>query len=559
MTLRFILLLVLSSLTLLGQSPQETYQLGLTQEHATGNLREAIKLYSQAVKSSGNDRPLAAKALVRIAGAQEKLGQQSEAADTYTEVLLKYPDQREQSALAKDRLTALLKNSPSTAQKMPKAGLQDVSSVTGPLFQNYCITCHSAANKAGGLDLGSLNAKNVGENTAMWETLLGRLRARRDPPGVPRPDDKTYRAVIAKLEQALDSVHAANAQLNNTERVTNLELATRIAAFLWGTAPDASLLDDAQRGRLRNDVALERQVSRMLRDPKSSHLISNFFEPWLFLDKLKTTSIDSALFPQVDAELLQSMETEARLFLESQLRENHDAVELWTAKYTFVNERLARHYGMKQITGKEFRRVTWPDNTRAGILGQAGPLTALSLASRTSPTKRGLYVFSRFLGMDAPPPPANVPPLAETPENRAGPMRDRLAAHQVNPRCANCHVNFDPLGLALENFDAAGQWRTMEGSFSINASGAFIDGTPFNGPAELRSGLLKYRDAYYSNLTQQLLAYSLNRKGRTRLHDYEMPSVRAIVRAASSDDYRWSSIISGVVSSAPFQMKNIVP
>jgi hypothetical protein len=405
-----------------------------------------------------------------------------------------------------------------------------------------------------------LNAKNVSENTAMWENLLRRLQARRDPPmGLPRPDDRTYRAAIASLQRALDRAYPASGPLGSAERVTDMELATRIAAFLWGSAPDAPLLEDARRGRLQDDSVVERQVTRMLRDPKSSHLISGFFEPWLLLDKSKMAQIDPALFPEFDAELLQSMETETRLFLESQIRENHDALELWTANYTYVNERLARHYGIAQISGKEFRRVTWPDAARAGILGQAGPLTATSISSRTSPTKRGLYLFQKFLGMDAPPPPASVPALAATPDTRALTMRDRLAAHTINPACANCHANFDPLGLALENFDAVGQWRTAVSGFPIDASGAFIDGTRFDGPAELRSGLLKYRDAYYSNLTQQLLAYALNRKGRARIYDYEMPSVRAIVRRASSRDYRWSSILSGIVSSAPFQMRNVVP
>ena len=268
---------------------------------------------------------------------------------------------------------------------------------------------------------------------------------------------------------------------------------------------------------------------------------------WLSLDKLKTAQPDPSLYPQFDAELLQAMDTETRLFLQSQLREDRDAVELWTANYTYVNERLARHYGLSGISGKEFRRVTWPDTNRAGLLGQAGPLTALSVAARTSPTVRGLYVLTRFLGMDAPSPPANVPPLAERPANRPGTMRDRMMAHKTNPSCASCHAMFDPLGLALENFDATGGWRITDGGSPIDASGTFIDGTRFNGPAELRAGLLKYRDAYYTGVTQQLLAYALNRKGKAgRVYDYEMPAVRKIVRDASANGYRWSSILAGI-------------
>jgi hypothetical protein len=203
--------------------------------------------------------------------------------------------------------------------------------------------------------------------------------------------------------------------------------------------------------------------------------------------------------------------------------------------------------------------VAWPDSNRAGILGMSGPLAALSSGARTSPTRRGIYVLTKFFGVEPPVPPANVPPLSEAPAARERSMGDRLAAHKVNASCANCHAAFDPLGLALENFDAAGQWRSTDGGATIDASGAFIDGTRFHGPAEFRTGLLQYSDAYYANVTQQLLAYALNRKGRAgRVYDYEMPSVRAIVRAAAPN-YRWSAIISGVVTSTPFQMKTLVP
>lgn len=536
------------SVALLGQNAQETYQQALAKEQANGNLKDAIKLYTQAVKFAGKDRALAAKALIHIAGAQEKLGQQAEAVNAYAEVLQTYPDQREQASLAQTRLDALRQAPLADSQK-------DVSSVSAPVFQTYCANCHNGTNKAGGLDLGSLNAKNVGENTVMWENVLRRLRARRDPPaGSTRPDDKTYRSMISKLETALDNAYPTNGPLQITARLTDTELATRIASFVWNAAPDAPLLDDARRGKLQDPGVLDRQIVRMLRDPRSSSLISRFFEPWLSLDRLKDQSRKAA-----DADLLQSMQTESRLFLENQLRENHNALELWTANYTYMNEDLARHYGIPNISGKEFRRVTWPDSTRSGILGQAGPLTVTS-STRTSPVSRGVYVFTKFLGMEASPPPANVPPMREDPTGQGGPMRDRLAAHKVNPLCASCHITFDPLGLALENFDAVGKWRTTDGGSPIDASGTFIDGTRFSGPAELRAGLLKYRDAYYTNITQQLLAYALNRSGRgARIYDYEMPSVRSIVRAASSKDYRWSSIISGIVTSSPFQMKNLVP
>jgi tetratricopeptide (TPR) repeat protein len=556
-----ILLTVALSLALMAQNAQELYQRGLVQEQSNGRLQEAIKLYSQAAKTAGKDRALAAKALIRVAGCEEKLGHPAEAAAAYSEVVLSYPEQRAETSIALDHLNQLRRTSSASSQRPQIEGLTDVSALTGPLFESYCTSCHNAANRSGGLDLSSLNARNVSENTSMWENILRRLRARRDPPpNSLRPDEKTYRSVISRLEQALDGAYSTNSALNLAEYVTDDEWATRIAALVWGGTPDASLLDDARNGNLQDPTVLNRQVIRMLRDPKSLSLVSNFLEPWLSFDQRNKGPIDPAVLPQADPELLQSMATETRLFLESQLREDHGALELWTANYTYINDRLARHYGITGISGKGFQRVAWRDTNRAGILGMSGPLAALSFPSRTSPTKRGIYVLTKFLGMDASAPPANVPPMADNSAARGRSMRDRLTAHKVNASCANCHATFDPLGLALENFDGAGEWRTTDGGAPINASGAFIDGTRFDGPAELRAGLLKYSDAYYANVTQQLLAYALNRKGRAgRLYDYEMPSVRAIVRSAAAKDYRWSSIISGVITSAPFRMKNLVP
>jgi hypothetical protein len=295
----------------------------------------------------------------------------------------------------------------------------------------------------------------------------------------------------------------------------------------------------------------------MLRDRKSTALVDRFFTQWLSLDKLRA---DRSRYPLVDDELLLALRTEARLFLQSQLREDRDALELWTANYTYVNDRLAGHYGLPGISGKQFRRVTWPDTNRAGILGQAGLLTVLSFPERTSPTLRGTYVLSRFLGESVPQPPSNVPVLEERLGSQPGAMRDRMITHRTHASCASCHVIFDPYGLALENFDAIGRWRTTDGGAPIDASGSFADGTKFNGPSELRAGLLKYRSAYYTNVTEQLLSYALNRKSRSgRVYEYEMPAVRKIVRDASDNGYRWSSILAGITASEPFQMKTIVP
>jgi len=541
---------LLLSIAVSAQSPQELYQRALVEEHANGNLNQAIKLYAEAAKAAGSDRALAAKALIRIALSQEKLGRPREAVDTYAEVVRAYPEQRAEISVAQDRLNRLRETLPAGSRNSA-SGLTDVSALTAPLFVGYCNTCHNTSTRSGGLDLTTLSGRNVSERSSVWESVLRRLRARRDPPlNSPRPEDRTYRAVISKLEQALDGAYSATSPLNLAERTSYTEWATRIAAFVWGSAPDASLLEDAQNGRLHDATVLKRQVLRMLRDPKAENLVTNFLQPWLLSDRL----------PPMDPELLQSIESEARLFLESQLREDHGVLELWTANYTYLNDRLARHYGITGISGRGFQRVVWPDRNRAGILGIAGVLAAGSVEGRTSPTRRGIYVFTKFLGMDPPTPPASVPPMPDNPDTAARSMRDRLAAHKVNASCANCHATFDPLGLALENFESLGQWRGTVSGAAIDTSGVFIDGTPFNGPADFRVALLKYSEAYYTNVTQQLLAFALNRKGRMgRLYDYEMPAMRAIVRSAAEDDYRWSSIIAGVIASAPFRMRNVAP
>jgi hypothetical protein len=554
-----ILAVVLSALAT-AQRASELFERALVQEHANGHLEEAIGLYQQAASRAGSDRGLAARALIRAAGACEKLGRLSDATRIYGNVMRVYPEQRAEVATAQARLTAMRRGSPSRPAPAPTPGVSDVSTVTAPLFQRYCVQCHNATVKTAGLDVTSLDDRNVGGNTAIWETIVRRLQARRDPPsGAPRPDDRTYRAVISRVQQALDAAYSANRTLTRAERVTDNELAARLAMFLWKDAPDAPLLDDARNGRLHDPAILNRHVIRMLRDQRSATLVDTFFAPWLQLDRLKTSRPDPAVYPQVDADLLQAMDTETRLFLASQLREDHDAAEIWTANYTFVNERLARHYGLPGISGREFRRVTWPDPSRGGLLGQASILTIASMPARTSPTQRGRYVLTHFLGVDAPNPPANVPALPERPPTR-GAMRDRMQAHKVNPSCASCHAIFDPMGLALENFDATGAWRSTDGGATIDATEQFIDGTRFNGPAGLRAGLLKYRDAYYTSVTQQLLAYALGRTGKAgRVYDYEMPAVRRIVREAVARNDRWSSIFAGIAASTPFQMKNTIP
>jgi hypothetical protein len=553
MTMRWLvqglLVTLLWSVPATAQQASDLYQGGLVQEHATGHLEDAIALYTEAARAAGTDRALAARALVRAAGCYEKLGERKDAAKLYADVMRAYPEQRAEVSVAQERVRVLRRQAAAS-----------VSSSTAPVIERYCLRCHSPANKSGGLDLASLNEHPVAENTGAWERVVRRMLARRDPPvGSPRPDEDTYRSVTATLQGALDDAYAANGSLKDAERADDIELALRLATLIWNDVPDASLLVDAKSGRLHEPASVQRHVARMLRDPRSANLVSGFFATWLSLDRVKKASPDPALFPQIDADLLQAMDTETRLFLASQLRDDRDAVEIWTADYTYVNARLARHYGLSGVTDSAFRRVVWPDDRRAGLLGQASILLVLSQPSRTSPTARGRFVLSRFLGVEAPNPPANVPTLVERPAS-IGTMRERLMAHKVNPSCASCHALFDPMGLALENFDATGGWRTTDGGLPIDTSGTFIDGRHFEGPAGLRSAMLKHRDAYYTSVTQQLLSYALNRKGKAgQVYDYEMAAVRKIVRNAAVSGYRWSSILAGIATSEPFQMKHVVP
>jgi hypothetical protein len=284
----------------------------------------------------------------------------------------------------------------------------------------------------------------------------------------------------------------------------------------------------------------------MLKDPKANSLVPGFFERWASLESLEKSQ-------SVDPELREALATETRRFFESQIHEDHNALDLWTANYTFLNDRLARHYGISGNFGSGFQRFSYTDDKRAGILGQGSFLTASSFKDRTSPVTRGRLVLTLFMGVSPPPPIPNVPPLkADDPR----PMRVRMQEHLTSPVCVNCHVTFDSIGFALENFNLVGQWRSTDGGSPLDVSGSFVDGTAFNGPAELRAGLLKYRSAYYSNITQKLLGYALGRQPRGwPVQDYEMPAVRAIVREAAAHDYRWSAIVSGIVKSAPFQMK----
>jgi hypothetical protein len=344
----------------------------------------------------------------------------------------------------------------------------------------------------------------------------------------------------------------ANVAPGAVYRIDDFELASRLSFFLWSSIPDDQLLDLAGHSKLKDPVVLEQQVRRMLGDARSKALVNNFFGQWLYLRNIPTAARDSKEFPDWDENLREAFQRETELFLESQLREDRSATELLTANYTFVNERLARHYGIPNVYGNQFRRVTFSDDRRGGLLGQGSVLTVTSYANRTSPVFRGKWLLENILGTPPPPPPPDVPPFPES-DGKSQPtsVRARMEEHRKNPVCASCHSMLDPMGFALENFDAIGAWRTTEASAPIDASGALPDGSKFDGPATFRKALLANREAFMLTLTEKLLTYSL---GRGAEH-YDMPAVRAIAREAASSDDRWSALILSLVKSMPFQMR----
>jgi hypothetical protein len=335
--------------------------------------------------------------------------------------------------------------------------------------------------------------------------------------------------------------------------LSDMALASRLSFLLWSSIPDDELLDVAERGELRHTNVLEQQVRRMLADRRSIALVTNFASQWLYVRDLRKSEPDPILFPEWDDSLRQAFERETLLFLESQLRDDRPLEELLTANYTFVNERLARFYGIPHVYGSHFRRVTMTDPNRAGLLGHGSILTVTSYSTRTSPVVRGKYLLSNILGSPPPPPPANVPPLPET-GGAAAPqtMRARMEAHRRNPVCAACHARMDPLGFALENFNPIGKWRVLEAGKPIDASGSFPDGSTFDAPQEFRKLLLTRRDEFIRAFTEKLLTYAIGRG----VEYFDMPAVREIVRQAAPANFSWSSIILAVVKSAPFHMRS---
>ncbi|MXW34265.1 MAG: DUF1592 domain-containing protein [Chloroflexi bacterium] len=333
-------------------------------------------------------------------------------------------------------------------------------------------------------------------------------------------------------------------------------LASRLSYFLWSSGPDDELLDLAEQGRLSDPEVLAQQARRMLADPRSKELVRNFAGQWLYLRNLRGVVPDAVVFPEFDENLRDAFLQETELFFESLIREDRSVLDLLGADYTYVNERLAEHYGIPNVYGSQFRRVTLPPDVaerRGGIFGHGSLLTVTSYPNRTSPVLRGKWVLANILGTPPPAPPADVPDLPDRGEDgRAATVRDRLQRHRESPACSVCHAPMDPLGLALENYDAVGKWReTGEANLPIDASGNLPDGTAFEGPTGLRSLLLERREQFMGTFTEKLLAYALGRGPEY----YDRPTVRAITRSAASEIYSWSSIITGIVQSTPFRMR----
>jgi hypothetical protein len=335
-------------------------------------------------------------------------------------------------------------------------------------------------------------------------------------------------------------------------RLSDLELASRLSFFLWKSIPDDELLDVATRGRLKDATVLEHQVRRMLADRRATRWMTDFMGQWLLVRNMQLAQPDPTLFPEFDDTLREAMVRETELFFESQVREDRPIPELLSANYTYLNERLARHYGIPKIYDSHFRRVTLADDRRQGLLGQASILTVTSYAHRTSVVLRGKWVLETLLGAPPPPPPPNVPPLKENDaKTKPTSLRERMEQHRSNPVCASCHASMDPLGFALENFDATGRWRETDSGAPINVAVALPDGTKIDGPKAFRGALAGRSDEFIRTVTEKLLTYALGRG----LDYHDAPTVRQLVRDAARDGYRWSSLLLGIVKSPPFQMQ----
>jgi hypothetical protein len=404
----------------------------------------------------------------------------------------------------------------------------------------YCAGCHNGVMRSPSGVLDKLDPARIGEDADTWTRAYRQVQAETMPPvGALRPDRKTYDSLLTSIEAGLRAPPSLDAG--------SQEIAARLARVLWNGEPDTALSDDAQRNRLTDPATLERHVRRMLADERARAFVERFFVPWLGLDQLAKAAPDKTAFPDYDVSLRDAMARETELFLLSQLRYDRDPIELWSASYTFLNEPLARHYGVSGVTGAEFRRVASAPE-RAGLLGQGSIHMVTSrhgnVNAYTSPATRAIWIRRHFLGAAAPNPAPNAPPVS--PDRPITPQTRLLPAEP----CVNCHRNFFPLGYALENFDPIGRWRTRDQEGPVDASGTFVDGMPTNGVVQLRSVLLQRPDAFRTTITEQLLAYADGKPvNASRMPQDTLVRARQILRGTTPA--RWSSLIAGVVRTKP--------
>lgn len=410
----------------------------------------------------------------------------------------------------------------------------------------YCAGCHNGVMRSpSGVLLDQFDTVRMSDNPDAWTRAYRQIQAGTMPPaGAPRPD----RAAAGRLLASIESGLGANAP--PSANVTSQDVAERLARLLWNTAPDASLLQDARRNALTGTATLERRIRRMLDDERASAFVARFFFTWLGFDRLAKADPDRTYFPDYDASLRDAMQKETELFLLSQLREDRDPIELWSANYTFLNEQLARHYGVPGVTGAQFRRVVLSAPERAGLLGHGSVHMATSRHGKdtdtayTSPAMRAVWVRTRFLGARPPQafPDAQPvkPDLPITPQTRMLPVQP----------CVQCHQNFFPLGYALENFDPIGRWRTHDQAGPVDASGTLVDGTPTNGVVELRNALLQRPDAFRTTITEKLILYAAAQPvNDSRLSPQTLVRARQVLGGMRPT--RWSSIIAAIVRSTP--------
>lgn len=443
---------------------------------------------------------------------------------------------------------------PTSAQRARRSGARRAATPAPPrvalttIIEASCGGCHNGRMRAPtGQVLESFDVTQVASNPDPWARAYRHLQAGTMPPaGAPRPDRAVTDAALAAMEQAL------GAALTPAARAGSQQIATRLAAVLWNSEPDAALQLEVRRNRLTDSAVLEREVRRMLADDRAAAFVQRFFFPWLALDTLAAADPDAKYFPDFDGALRDAFARETELFLLSQLRDDGDPSEIWSADYTFVNERLARHYGMAPVAGEEFRRVpSTPE--RAGLLGHASVLTVTSRhqhgvdAGYTTPATRAKWVLTRYLGVPTPSPFPGAQPvkpeLPITPQTRALP---------ASP-CVNCHRNFFPLGYALEHFDPIGRWRTRDEAGPVDASVAFVDGTTMTGPADLRAVLLQRPDAFRTTVTEALLTFTSNGASGPVTLDKASPAtlVRARQILRGMPKPRWSALIAAVVAATP--------